>query len=186
MTKTQEQSGKQNWFAVLDKLFWLLWILLPAMFVYLIVYLLDPIPTLIPNATPEQLQCVENIPIPSRFSTPGKLMFWSGIIFLFLFYATLMFMLHRMINRFAKGQMFVENTLRSMHQLGVVLIGFPLIQNLLSAVTTFGLQVTDNVPGNYFNAIPDPGPIAVGLFLLAIKHVLQKAIVLKTENELTI
>jgi hypothetical protein len=187
MAAQQKTGDKKNWFSLLDKLFWLLWILLPVMFAYLVVALLDnTVISEMQGTAGEKAACAATVPNPANYSTTGKFLFWTGIAYVFSFYAILMFLLHRMIHRFAKGHMFVDDTLRSMHQLGVVLIGFSLIQSLVSMISSFGLQATDNVPVFYYNFIPDPAPLAVGLFLLAIKYVLKNAMALKTENELTI
>jgi Protein of unknown function (DUF2975) len=106
-------------------------------------------------------------------------------VFDFVFYGCLLFILHSTIHRFAKGNIFDAFTLRSMHRLSIILIAYPIIAFLLVYGVSEVLRATgdaDEVIGNVF----DIAPIAVGVFIMSIKFVLQNAMTLKSENDLTI
>ena len=174
----------RKWFLLLDKLFWVLWIAFPIMFLTLAYFIADPA-TYTTGLTDAQIACFGSTPIPTNYSFSGKLLFWSIFVVQFVFYGTLFYILHLTIHRFAKGDIFDFHTLRRMHILGVILIGFPIFTFVQSAIVSYGLLYTDKIDSGSLEIL-DVGPIAVGIFIIAIKLVLQNAMSLKTENDLTI
>jgi Protein of unknown function (DUF2975) len=122
---------------------------------------------------------------PLTYSALGKLVFWSKFVFDFVFYGCLLFILHSTIHRFAQGNIFDAFTLRNMHWLGVILIAYPII----TFVLVFGMAEIMKATGDASESVGnifDVGPIAVGVFIMSIKFVLENAMTLKSENDLTI
>lgn len=177
-------TTQSRWFNIMDKAFWLLWIAFPISFAFIASLFLDP-HTYQTGFTPAQIACLGDFKTPLNYSLLGKSVFWSKFVFDFVFYGCLLFILHSTIHRFAKGNIFDSYTLRNMHWLGVILIAYPIIAFLLVYVMSTILRATgdaNELIGNIF----DIAPIAVGVFIMSIKFVLQNAMTLKSENDLTI
>jgi hypothetical protein len=66
------------------------------------------------------------------------------------------------------------------------LIAFPFADTVLNNIVGFILTLTGDSGLFTTSFLVDIGPIAVGIFVLALMHVLKNAIALKTENDLTI
>jgi Protein of unknown function (DUF2975) len=177
-------TTQSRWFNIMDKAFWLLWIAFPISFFVIAWLVLDP-HTYQAGLTPAQIACVGDLKTPPNYSLLGKVVFWSKFVFDFVFYGCLLFILHSTIHRFAKGNIFDAFTLRKMHWLGVILIAYPIIAFFLVFCMSAILRMTgdaNELIGNVF----DVAPIAVGVFIMSIKFVLQNAMILKSENDLTI
>jgi Protein of unknown function (DUF2975) len=181
----ENRSENLAWFQTLDHAFWALWVALPVMIGSIVWMLNDPV-ALLQGLTPEQMKCADIIPKPANFSSTGKLLFWGMIAFTFSFYVFLMAMFHRMVRRFAKGQIFVSETLGSMQWIGAIMIAFPFAEVLVNNAVNYGLLKLGDSPVFAPSYMVDVGPIAVGAFLIALKFVLERAILLKSENDLTI
>jgi Protein of unknown function (DUF2975) len=178
-------SPETRWFTIMDRLFWVLWVLLPLTAIGLLWIVNDP-DTYTAGLTPEQSACMANLPLPPNYSTTGKLALGSIVAFNLVFYAVIMGILHRMIRRFAKGKQFDQHTLKSMQWFGIILIAFPFADMLLTNIVGYILTLTSDAGLFTTSFLVDIGPIAVGIFVLALMHVLKNAIALKTENDLTI
>jgi Protein of unknown function (DUF2975) len=175
---------QRRWFNFMDKAFWLLWIAFPITFGVIVWIILDP-HTYQTGLTAAQITCLGDFKTPLTYSPLGKFAFWSNFVFDFVFYACLLFILHSTIHRFARGNIFDGHTLRNMQWLGVILIGYPIFKFLTVYTMAEILRATGDAAesfGNFF----DVGPIAVGVFIMSIKFVLQNAMTLKSENDLTI
>ncbi len=178
-------ASETRWFIIMDKLFWVLWVLLPVTAIGLLWIVNDP-NSYNAGLTAEQSTCMANLPLPPNYSMTGKLALGSIVAFSFVFYAVIMGILHRMIRRFAKGNQFDQHTLKSMQWFGIILIAFPFADMLLTYIVGFILKQTGDAGLYSMSYFLDIGPIAVGIFVLALMHVLKNAIALKTENDLTI
>jgi hypothetical protein len=182
---SENRSENLAWFQTLDHAFWALWIALPVMIGSIVWMLSDPA-ALLHGLTPEQMKCADIMPKPANFSSTGKLLFWGLIAFTFSFYVVLMAMFHRMVRRFARGHIFVSETLANIQWIGVIMIAFPFAEMLLGNVVNYALLKLGDSPVFAPTYMVDVGPIAVGAFLIALKFVLERAILLKSENDLTI
>lgn len=178
-------TSETRWFTIMDRVFWVLWVLLPVTAIGLIWIVNDP-DTYVAGLTPEQSACITNLPLPPNYSMLGKLALGSLFAFSLAFYALIMGILHRMIRRFAKGNQFDQLTLKSMKWFGIILIAFPFADMLLTNIVGYILSKTGDAGLFTTSFLVDIGPIAVGIFVLALMHVLKNAIALKTENDLTI
>jgi Protein of unknown function (DUF2975) len=181
----ENRSENLAWFQTLNHAFWVLWIALPVMIGSIIWMLNDPA-AFLQGLTPEQAKCVEIIPRPTNFSLTGKLLFWGQIAFTFSFYVVLLAMFHGMVRRFAQGHIFVSETLGNMQWIGAIMIAYPFAEWLLNSIVNYALLKLGDSTMYATSYMVDIGPIAVGTFLIALKHVLERAISLKSENDLTV
>jgi len=126
------------------------------------------------------------LPTPTNLSGTGKAIFWSYFAFQFSIYFVLFAVLHRIVHRFAKGRFLVSETLTNLQLMGIVLIVWPLLDNAVSNLVAYLWRQTGDMPVWTFNFSFDLAPIAVGVFLIALKGVLEHAMALKAEHDLTI
>lgn len=179
------KANSQRFFRIADKIFWVIWVLLPVTFGLLLYTLLQP-ETFTQGLTPEQIRCMGDKLSISQGSAATMTVFWILFSYEFGFYVVLFAILHRMIRRFIRGSIFVGETLASVERLGWLILAFPIVSTLLSNACNMVLVALGQPTYGKIVWIVDIGPIAVGLFLVALKHVLHHAIQLKSENDLTI
>lgn len=180
-----DRSDHIAWFRTLDRLFWIAWVGFPIMIWIAYVTLNDPASALV-GMTPELTKCLALLPQPAQMSPLGKAMFWGLFVFQLSIYVVLLTFLHRIIHRFASGRIFVSETLKSLWWIGATLVVWPFLDTAVTNVVAFTLKAR----GDIITFIPsytiDVGPIAVGVFLIALRYVLEHGIALKSENDLTI
>lgn len=183
--RIENRSENLAWFQTLNHAFWVLWIALPVMLGSVIWMLNDPA-AFIQALTPDQAKCVDIIPKPASFSLMGKLLFWALVAFSFSFYVVLLAMFHGMVRRFAQGHIFVSETLANMQWIGAIMIAYPFAEMLLNNIVNHALLRLGDSTMYTTSYMVDIGPIAVGVFLIALKLVIERAMSLKSENDLTI
>jgi heme/copper-type cytochrome/quinol oxidase subunit 2 len=180
-------SGK-NHFRALDQLFWLFWafwIVLLTVLGLVLWFVFDP------NASPEglstgDLACFANVSLPSSLSAFGKVIYAILITSSFILYSVCFAILHRAIRYFRAGHVFDHRTLKSLKWLGIVLVAFPFVQCLLELGVIEFLERYEGAKLTTTGSIIDVGTMAFGLFVLALRQVLQHGLVIKSENDLTI
>jgi Protein of unknown function (DUF2975) len=174
-----------SWFRRLDRIFWLIWAALPVM---IWLAYLGVIQAGTPSAgmTPEQAKCFEILPTALSMSAQGKTILWSLFAFEISIYFVLFGILHRMVHRFATGRVLVSNTLANLQLMGIILIAWPVLDALATNLAGYFWQQSGDMLAWQINYVVDLAPIAVGVFLIALKGVLEHAIALKAENDLTI
>jgi len=109
---TSVREARQRWFQRLDLAFWAIWAALP-----LTVWLAYRANTtasasIAASLSPEQVKCAGIVSNPLNMSRPGQLLFWALFSFQLSFFAVLIGILHRMVHRFARGRIFVSETLQ--------------------------------------------------------------------------
>jgi len=175
----------QLWFRNLDRLFWALWALLPVM-VWLAYRANVSLPAIAATLPPEEAHCLKLLPSPLNMSEGGKILFWTLFAFEISIYPVLLFILHRIVHRFATGSIFVVETLASLGLMGAILIVWPFLQTLANNIVIYLLAKRHDLPAWIPTYGVDIGPIAVGILLISLKLVIDHAIGLKAENDLTI
>jgi hypothetical protein len=136
--------------------------------------------------SPEQIKCFDSLPTIKNLSANGRTMFWAYFAFEYLIYFALFAILHRMVHRFATGEILVADTLKNLQLMGIILVIWPVLQLLASNLLNYVWYKTGDMPAWDASYTIDLAPIAVGVFLIAVKSVLEHAIALKAENDLTI
>jgi hypothetical protein len=181
-------SRSKNPFRALDRLFWLFWmfwivLLLVLSLVLWIVF--DPsIST--ESLSTEDVACFADRNLLSSLSAFGKIAYISVFASSFIFYSVCFVILHRAIRSFRAGNVFDHRLLNGLKWLGIVLVAFPFLQCLLELGVLEFLERYEGakIPGT--GSVIDVGTMAFGLFVLALRQVLQHGLVIKSENDLTI
>jgi Protein of unknown function (DUF2975) len=178
-------NANLNWFRRLDQIFWLLWACLPIMmwFTYQ-AHLEAGVP--LPGMTEEQQRCFKILPSIANLSAAGSKVYWAYFAFEHAIYFILFGLLHRMVRRFASGDILASDTLANLQAMGVVLLLWPFLSLIAANLLAYFWKQSGDMTDWMISYTIDLAPIAVGIFLIALKGVLEHAIALKTENDLTI
>lgn len=172
-------------FRILDRLFWLVWAAFPLMIWlhYQNVMDLEAVAAALPA---DRRACIDLMPDPGRMSMAGQLIFWCLFTFQLSIYAVLLAPLHLIIHRFKTGRIFVSQTLTTLNWLGIVLIVWPFLDVAVTNFAAARLHAIGDLPVYVPGYVIDVAPIAVGLFLIALRFMLERAIALQAEHDLTI
>jgi hypothetical protein len=173
------------WFRRLDRLFWLAWLGLVVM-VWVGYWMNADQRALFIQSSPDQAQCAALMPDPASMSAIGRTMYWGLFWMEISIYLILLGALHLIVHRFARGRIFVSETLATMRWLGLVLIVWPFLDAAASQFVFASLKSRGDLLVYTPGYVVDVAPIAVGLFLVALRYVLDCAIEIKSENDLTI
>ncbi|MBK5653857.1 MAG: DUF2975 domain-containing protein, partial [Rhizobium sp.] len=180
------REQRQLWFRRLDRAFWVIWLSLPVV-LWLAYYRTTTAPgTIAESLGGEQAKCASIVVNPLAMSTTGQLLFWSLFALGVSFYAVLIGMLHRMVNRFANGRIFVSETLQGVWWMGIFLVVWPFIDTITTNAVIYVLYRIGDIKFLLLNYNLDVGTIAGGVFLMALKFVIEHAILLQSEHDLTI
>ena len=172
-------------FAVLDRLFWLVWLALPVVMWLTYAALLDQ--SALKAELPEGASnCAELLPQVANFSWGGKASVLAYFLWQYAVYAWLLYLAHSAIHRCAIGQVFVSGTLDTLKLLGIIIVAWPFIDLGASNLLTFALTLTADLKNFSANLLFDVGPFGVGLLILTMRAVLGHAILLKQDHDLTI
>jgi hypothetical protein len=180
-----DSQQRQKFFARMDTAFWVIWALFPVMFGLAAYTLLQP-DTFTQGLTAEQIKCMGNKLSLGQGSVAAATAVWVQVTYEICFYILMFAILHRMIRQFMKGAIFVGRTLTSVQTLGWVLVAYPFGASLITTASNLILARMGEPSSGIVSYFIDLGPIAVGLFLVALKHVLHHAMQMKSENDLTI
>lgn len=184
MTSSQP-SESTRWFRIFDKAFWLIWLGFPLMM--WLVYLTNTNAPQIGEQLPtEYKNCVALMPTPQTMQGLSAAIFWGMFVFNFSIYVIVLTVFHVIVHRFACGQIYVSETLASLQLVAIALIAWPFLDSLVQNAGLYALHQRGDLPIYLPNMVIDIGPVAIGVFLLAIKLMLNHAIALKSEHDLTI
>jgi Protein of unknown function (DUF2975) len=177
-----------NHFRTLDRLFWLFWMFWIGLLLVLGVVLWF---VFNPSASPEGLStddvvCLADSALLSSLSGFGKVVYTLPFASSFVFYSACFGILHRSIRSFKAGYLFDQRMLNSLKWLGIVLVVFPFAQCLVEMGVLDFLQRFENAKLTATGSVINVETAAFGLFVLALRKVLQHGLVLKSENDLTI
>jgi hypothetical protein len=172
-------------FQRLDRLFWLLWLGF-AISVWIGVKTSLDVSRVAEILKPSQSGCVATLPIPANFSAGGSAIYWTLVAVAQLFLAAMLAVVHQAIRRFAKGHVFVGETLSSFRNLGLLICGWTIYESVFNNAVLFGLSVTGDIQKFVPDYSVDVLPLAVGIFILAFKFIIERAIHLQEDADLTI
>jgi len=180
------REARQSWFRRLDLAFWAIWAALPV--VVWLAYLRSTTASasIAASLGPDQVKCAGLVANPHEMSRPGQLLFWTLFALQLSFFAVLIGILHRMVHRFARGRIFASETLQGVWWMGIILVIWPFIDLITSNAVAYALHEIGDVKFFLPSYNVDIGTIAGGMFLMALKFVIEHAILLQSENELTI
>ena len=167
-------------FRLIDRLFWLVWILYPYVFFSNI--LADGF---------EQVGTPPEVCKPWLFDyaslTPRNLaLLWTDAGAEFIVWGIGLGLGHWVIHRAAKGRVLVTEIIWPVRAMGLLLLVWPVVSLILDNLVVW--SVASAVPALDYAPIwvPDVVPIGFGLFTLVIATVLSHAVDLARETELTI
>lgn len=172
------------WFGRLDQMFWLAWAGLGVMTWLAYAAAVDP--AVVAQLPPEQAACANILPQPAKMSALGKAMYWCLFAWQLSIYVILLTALHLIVNRFARGRIFVSETLATLGWLGGILVVWPFLDFAATELVARSLHAMGELPVYVPNYAIDIAPAAVGLFLIALRYVLGHAMGIKAEHDLTI
>lgn len=184
MTSTAP-SEATRWFRVFDRVFWLIWLGFPLM-MWLVYQANTDAPQVAEQLPPEYKNCAALLPSPQTMHGLSAAIFWGMFISNFSIYFVVLTVFHVILHRFARGRIYVSETLASLQLVAIVLIVWPFLDALVQSTGLYALHQRGDLPLNTPRMVIDIGPVAIGVFLLAIKHMLKHAIALKSEHDLTI
>lgn len=170
----------------LNRLFWLCWLGVPASIAIAVWEIAFSIPAAV-DASPQGGRCLRLLGNPNYISTDGKVLWWSLFLFDCSIFFAVLFVLHRMVRKFVSGRIFVSDTLAGLKTLGVMLLAWPFLEAAVRAGVFAALKALHDLPSGW--PLPmsvDFGVVAMGFFLLALKVVVEHAIYIKSDHELTI
>jgi hypothetical protein len=173
-----------GWFRLIDKAFWLVWLGFPVMILVSITH--NNRSQVAKTIPADRAQCLDLMPDPATMSATGKVIYWGLFAFELSIYVVLLATLHVIIHRFASGRIYVRETLQSLSWIGAVLIVWPFLDVVVPDLAAYVLHQRGDI--TYFapTYVVDVGPIAVGVFLFAFRTMLEHAMAMKSEHDLTI
>lgn len=184
--RTSVREARQRWFRRLDLAFWVIWAALPVMVWLAYRTTTTASASIAASLNPEQAKCAGIVTNPLDMSPQGQLLFWTLFGLQLSFFAVFIGILHRMVHRFARGRIFVSETLQGMWWMGIILVIWPFIDLITGNAVAYALHEMGDRKFFLPSYNVDIGTIAGGVFLMALKFVIEHAIVLQSENELTI
>jgi len=172
-------------FRRLNRLFWLVWLAYPVT-VWLSVHSMLDIATLRDLMKSNPAGCMESLPILANFSLNGQILYWVLFATAHGFFVAMLVVVHLAIRRFARGHLFVLKTLASFRQLGFLIVGWAVYQCVFNNLVAYGLFLTGDVQNFRPDYSIDLPTLAVGVFILTFKFILERAIMLQEDVDLTI
>jgi hypothetical protein len=172
-------------FRRLNLVFWLIWLLFLVFIVVEIYEIIEPYENRV-LLQPEQMACMEILPNLDNFSTYGKIIYWANYAVEKLFFTSMILIIHLAIYRFSKGRIFVHETLASFGILGVLILTRGLSETLLNNLFFYVLYISNDVLSFEWSYVVNIPAMAVGVFILMFKFVLECAVSMQEDVDLTI
>ena len=180
------RGARQRWFRCLDLAFWAIWAAFPLVIWLAFHRNTTASASIAASLSPEQAKCAGIVTNPLDMSRQGQMLFWMLFSFQLSFFAVLIGIFHRMVHRFAHGRIFVSETLQGVWWMGIILVIWPFVDLATSNAVAYALHEIGDIKFFLPSYNLDIGTIAGGVFLMALKFVIEHAILLQSENELTI
>jgi Protein of unknown function (DUF2975) len=172
-------------FAVLDRLFWMVWLAFPIIIWLNYSAILDQ-SALKAELPPSASNCADLVPQVANFSRSGKACVLAYFLAQYSVYAWLLYLAHSAIHRCATGRVFVSGTLDTLKLLGIIIVAWPFFDLAASNLLGYALTLTGDLKSYSPNLLFDVGPFGVGLLILTMHAVLGHAILIKQDHDLTI
>jgi hypothetical protein len=167
-------------FRLIDRLFWLVWICYPYVFI-----------------TTVQLNGFAQVGTPPEVCRPWLLdynaftplavaLLWTDATAQFIVWGVGLGLGHWLVHRAAKGRVLVTEIIWPVRTLGLLLLIWPVLQLVLANLVAW--SIASVVPGQDYVPIwfPDIVPLGFGMIVIVIATVLSHAVDLARETELTI
>lgn len=176
-----DNTSEHVLFKQINRLFWLIWILLPF-------YLYKAIPWL--ESPPGNMflsqQELCSVDATQQLSVTGQWIAWIYFGINTLIYLTLFGLMHHLVHTFAKGEVFLKKTLTFMGYIAGLVISWPLIDVVSFNVIGWLLQRMGELSVFHPDFQVDVMTLGSGAFLLVIRVILSHALKLHDESRYTI
>ena len=167
-------------FRLINRLFWLVWILYPLVFLSS----LQP-EGFAPVGTPPEV-CRPWLMDDASLTPRARAVLWARVGAEFVIWGIGLGLGHWVIHRAAKGRVLVTEILWPVRAMALLLLIWPVVGLILDNLTAW--TIANALPGQDYAPIwlPDIGIMGFGLFTIRIATVLTHAVDLARETELTI
>lgn len=175
-----EQSEKVL-FKRLDRLFWGLWLLAPFL-LWQAIHLTWTMPY---YPFGDEAGC-EKGPAAVTFSMQGQLLVVLAFVMAIGFYGALIMLMHRLVRRFRQGEMLISTTLDTINKMAWIFIAIAVISILHYNLNLYLLYRLGDLPKWQPFYTLDMLSIALGLMLFGLRILIQHAIDLQEDVDLTV
>ncbi len=161
----------------LDAVLWGLWLLAPFLIIKVV---------RLTWSLPFNLLNVTEIAAVSSYSMQGQIMIGLVLAIQVALYVYLVFLIHRLVRQFIKGEILISATLNTMKKMAYLFLSVPFVLLLMENLSLFLLhQFGDLASWQPFFDFDIVG-FAVGLMFLALHILIQHAVQLQKDIDLTI
>lgn len=172
-------------FRLLDWSFWLIWAVFPLFIWSAIATILDA-----PEVTKEIIGndpvCLAGVPMLDKFSTASAIAYWTMVSIEVSVYALILFLVHRVIRRCARGKVFVQDMIGFLWQIGLFISLWPIVALGLDNGLAWFLWQQGDMPMFFWVSWPDLPTIGVGLLLVTLSYAMDMAVQMHDEAQLTV
>jgi len=169
---------KQSTFKWLDAIFWGVWLLMP----FLIWQAFDPIWSQ-PYSYEEYDVGPPNV---AAYSALGKVLVTFATGFDKLFELIILALMHRLVRQFKRGDLLIETTLSTIKYMAWVISAMPIVEILIFNLNSYLLYRLGDIPAWQPLYTFQVMAFAMGLFLYALQMLIQHAIALQKDVDLTV
>jgi Protein of unknown function (DUF2975) len=173
-------------FLLLYRFFWLVWLLFLSLIWMVFSSLGQYAAAAYPQLPDLDLACLSALPQYADYSVLGKATVIGNLILQFAVYAALLAVAHWNIYKCSRGEVFVGQTLKTLGFVGWIVLVWPLFDLALTNLTNYAMFVAGDADSFEFGNVFDVGPFGVGLLILSIRLVIEHAISMKQDQDLTI
>lgn len=166
-------------FILLNRLFWVLWVVLPLVIGWALHYSYDK--GIIGR---EGNNC--SVHYISKFSVQGQTLIYTYVALQIIPYILGMGLIHRLISQFAKGEVYVDRTLRSINWIALIIFMVPFLDTIFSNILSYALYHYGDMPSMDLSYFIDVGTLAIALALWSLRLVVSHAIGMNKEMDYTI
>lgn len=177
-------AQRQAFHRRLDQAFWLIWLAFPV----LVAMSARDVLTLRARvaADPDFGACAGIAPDVAGFGPLAALIYWSVFSIEFAFYATLLFLAHRVIRQCAHGEPLVARMIGTLRSVGLLIAVWPVADLVLANGLMAGLGALGELPFWEPVLLPDLATLGVGLLFLTMAGAMAQAVALREDADLTI
>jgi hypothetical protein len=169
---------KPSTFKWLDAMFWGIWLLMP----FIIWQDVNPIWSL-PYSYEEYNVGPPNV---AAYSTQGKVLVYLATGLDSLFDLLILSLMHRLVRQFKRGELLIETTLCTMKYMACICITMPVVEILFYNLNGYLLYRLGDIPAWQPLYALQVMLVALGLFLFALQMLIQHAVALQKDVDLTV
>ncbi len=175
------QQSEKVIFKRIDLVFWGLWLLAPFL-LWQAIHLTWTMPY---YPFGDETGCAKG-PAAASFSVQGQCLVALAFVIGIGFYAALLVLMHRLVRRFKQGEMLISATLDTINKMAWIFIAISVMSTLHYNLNLYLLYRLGDLPQWQPFYTLDMLSIALGLMLFGLQILIQHAIVLQEDVNLTV